>query len=273
MPTLHAAPLHVGHLVRRHLFEANETIILTSATLRTGESFEYLRERLGAEDVSEMVLASPFDYRASTLFYLPTDIPEPGQPGYQRKLETALLSLIRATRGRTLVLFTSHSQLRHTANALREALGQDEIVLLEQGAGSRAHLLERFKTTERCVLFGTRSFWEGIDVAGERLSCVVITRLPFDVPDDPIFVARSEAYADPFYEFSLPNAILRLRQGFGRLIRSRRDRGVVVCMDRRLLTKAYGQEFLRSLPDCTRQQGPLAMLPTLAARWIDGETS
>ena len=273
MPTLHAAPLHVGHLVRRHLFEANETVILTSATLRTGESFEYLRERLGAEDVSEMVLASPFDYRASTLFYLPTDIPEPGQPGYQRKLETALLSLIRATRGRTLVLFTSHSQLRHTANALREALGQDEIVLLEQGAGSRAHLLERFKTTERCVLFGTRSFWEGIDVAGERLSCVVITRLPFDVPDDPIFVARSEAYADPFYEFSLPNAILRFRQGFGRLIRSRRDRGVVVCMDRRLLTKAYGQEFLRSLPDCTRQQGPLAMLPTLAARWIDGETS
>lgn len=271
-PTLHAAPLHVGNLVRRHLFEAKEVVILTSATLRTGESFEYLRERLGAEDASEMVLASPFDYRASTLLYLPTDMPEPGQPGYQRKLETALLSLVRATRGRTLVLFTSHSQLRHTANALREALGQDEIVLLEQGAGSRAHLLERFKTTERCVLFGTRSFWEGIDVAGERLSCVVITRLPFDVPDDPIFVARSEAYADPFYEFSLPNAILRFRQGFGRLIRSRRDRGVVVCMDRRILTKTYGQEFLRSLPNCTRQQGPLAVLPTLAARWIDGDT-
>ncbi|MCS7259959.1 MAG: exonuclease domain-containing protein [Anaerolineae bacterium] len=271
-PTLHAAPLHVGNLVRRHLFEAKETVILTSATLRTGESFAYLRERLGAEDVSELVLTSPFDYRTSTLLYLPTDIPEPGQPGYQRKLETALLRLVRATRGRTLVLFTSHSQLRHTANALREALGQDEIVLLEQGAGSRAHLLERFKTTERCVLFGTRSFWEGIDVAGEQLSCVVITRLPFDVPDDPVFVARSEAYADPFYEFSLPNAILRFRQGFGRLIRSRRDRGVVVCMDRRILTKAYGQEFLRSLPDCTRQQGPLAMLPAIAARWIDGET-
>jgi len=270
-PTLHAAPLHVGHLVRRHLFEANEAIVLTSATLRTADSFSYLRERLGAEDVSEMVLASPFDYRSSTLLYLPTDIPEPGQPGYQHKLERTLLNLVRATRGRTLVLFTSHSQLRHTANALREALGQDEIVLLEQGTSSRVQLLERFKTTERCVLFGTRSFWEGIDVAGEKLSCVVITRLPFDVPDDPVFAARSEVYADPFYEFSLPNAILRFRQGFGRLIRSRQDRGVVVCLDRRILTKAYGQEFLRSLPDCTRQQGPLAMLPNLAACWIDGK--
>ncbi len=273
MPTLHAAPLHVGHLVRRHLFEANEAVVLTSATLRTAGSFTYLRERLGAEDLEEMTLDSPFDYRSSTLFYVPTDMPEPGQPGYQRKLETVLLSLLRATRGRALVLFTSHNQLRHTANALRERLGQEGIVLLEQGTSSRVHLLERFKTTERCALFGTRSFWEGIDVAGEQLSCVVITRLPFDVPDDPIFAARSEMYADPFSEFSLPNAILRFRQGFGRLIRSHRDRGVVVCLDRRVRTKAYGQEFLRSLPDCTYQEAPLAQLPALAARWIDGEFS
>jgi DNA polymerase-3 subunit epsilon/ATP-dependent DNA helicase DinG len=229
-----------------------------------------MRERLGAHDVSEVSLGSPFDYQASTLFYLPTDMPEPNQPRYQQMLETSLMELVRATRGRTLVLFTAYSQLRNTANAIRERLGQEEILLLEQGGGgSRAHLLEKFKTTERCVLLGTRSFWEGIDVAGESLSCVVIVKLPFDVPDDPIFSARSETYDDAFNEYSLPNAVLRFRQGFGRLIRTRTDRGVVVCMDRRILSKAYGQEFIRSLPECTSRRGPLAELPVLAARWID----
>jgi ATP-dependent DNA helicase DinG len=268
--SLHAAPLHVGDLVRRHLFEATEATILTSATLRTGQSFEYIRERLGAEDLAEVALGSPFDYKSSTLLYLPSDIPEPNQPRYQSMLEAALIDLVCATRGRTLVLFTSYSQLRNTANAVRERLGHEDILLLEQGGGgSRAHLLDSFKSKERCVLFGTRSFWEGIDVAGESLSCVVIAKLPFDVPDDPIFSARSETYDDGFNDYSLPNAILRFRQGFGRLIRTRSDRGVVVCMDRRLLTKAYGQEFLRSLPECTQRQGPLAELPEVARRWID----
>ncbi len=268
--SLHAAPLHVGDLVRRHLFEAKEATILTSATLRTGQSFDYLRERLGAHDVNEVSLGSPFDYRASTLLYLPTDMAEPNQPRYQNMLETAVMQLVRATRGRALILFTAYSQLRNTANAIRERLGQDDILLLEQGGGgSRAHLLERFRTTERCVLMGTRSFWEGIDVTGESLSCVVIAKLPFDVPDDPIIAARSEMYEDSFHEYSLPNAILRFRQGFGRLIRARSDRGVVVCMDRRILTKSYGKEFLRSLPECTTRQGPLAEMPATAARWID----
>ena len=271
--SLHAAPLHVGELVRRHLFEANEATILTSATMRTGQSFDYMRERLGAEGVNEAALGSPFDYRASTLLYLPTDMPEPNQPRYQHVVETALMELVRATRGRTLVLFTSYSQLRNTSNAIRERLGEHDILLLEQGGGgSRAHLLERFRATERCVLLGTRSFWEGIDVAGESLSCVVIAKLPFDVPDDPIFAARSEMYEDSFSEYSLPNAILRFRQGFGRLIRTRTDRGVVVCLDRRILSKAYGREFLRSLPECTSRQAPLAELPPLAARWIDEGT-
>jgi predicted DnaQ family exonuclease/DinG family helicase len=268
--SLHAAPLHVGDMVRRHLFEAKEATILTSATLRTGQSFDYLRERLGAHDVEEVSLGSPFDYRASTLLYLPSDMVEPNQPRYQNMLENSLMDLVRATRGRALVLFTSYGQLHNTANAIRERLGQDDILLLEQGGGgSRAHLLERFRSTERCVLLGTRSFWEGIDVAGESLSCVVIAKLPFDVPEDPIIAARSEMYEDSFNEYSLPNAILRFRQGFGRLIRARTDRGVVACMDRRILTKSYGKEFLRSLPECTTRQGPLAELPAAAARWID----
>ncbi|GAB4537470.1 MAG: helicase C-terminal domain-containing protein [Anaerolineae bacterium] len=268
--SLHAAPLHVGELVRRHLFNAKEVVILTSATLRTEESFDYMRERLGAWDVKELAVGSPFDYESSTLLYLPTDIPEPNNQGYQGTVESTLIALARATRGRMLVLFTAYSQLRSTANAIRERLAEEDIVVYEQGGGvSRAQLLDNFKTTERSVLLGTRSFWEGVDVTGETLSCVVIARLPFAVPNDPIFSARSETYEDPFNQFSLPDAILRFRQGFGRLIRSRTDRGVVVCLDRRILSKRYGQAFIASLPRCTTIRAPLAQLPSTAARWID----
>jgi ATP-dependent DNA helicase DinG len=220
--------------------------------------------------VSEAAVGSPFDYEESTLLYLPTDIPEPNNPGYQRAVESALNALVRAIRGRTLILFTSYSQLKNTANAIRERLAEEDIVLFEQGGGgSRAQLLDNFKSAERGVLLGTRSFWEGIDVTGERLSCVVITRLPFAVPNDPIVSARSETYEDAFTQYSVPDAILRFRQGFGRLIRTRVDRGVVVCLDRRVTSKRYGQAFVDSLPQCTTFRGPLAQLATLAARWID----
>ena len=271
--SVHAAPLHVGELVRRHLFDAKEAVILTSATLFTDQGASFLRERLGAHEVAEVSVGSPFDYRNATLLCVPReeDMPPPNDPRYQSTLETALVELVRAVGGRTLVLFTSHNQLRNTARAIQAQLAQDDILVLEQGSGgSRAQLLERFKDTEtRSVLLGTRSFWEGIDVAGERLSCVVIVKLPFAVPDDPIFAARSEAYEDSFNQYALPDAILRFRQGFGRLIRTRSDRGVVVCFDSRLLSKAYGDAFLRSLPECTLWRGQLAGLPGLAARWID----
>ena len=271
--SLHAAPLHVGGLVRRHLFDAKDTVILTSATLRTEESFDYLRERLSAHEVNEAAVGSPFDYQSSTLLYLPTDIPEPNSSGYQATLESALVALVQATRGRALVLFTSYSQLKNTANAIRERLAADGIVVFEQGGGaSRAQLLDSFRTAERSVLFGTRSFWEGVDVVGEKLSCVVIVRLPFAVPDDPIFSARGETYEDAFNQYSLPEAILRFRQGFGRLIRTRTDRGVVVCLDRRVLSKKYGQAFVDSLPRCTPVRAPLSQLPGIAARWIDEGT-
>jgi len=268
--SLHAAPLHVGELVQQHLFNAKETVILTSATLRTEESFDYMRERLGAWEISEAAVGSPFDYESSTLLYLPTDIPEPNSQGYQGTVESALLSLAQATRGRMLVLFTSYSQLKSTANAIRERLADDDIVVFEQGGGgSRAQLLDNFRTTERSVLLGTRSFWEGVDVTGEQLSCLVIARLPFAVPNDPIVSARSETYDDAFSQYSLPEAILRFRQGFGRLIRTRTDRGIVVCMDRRVLSKRYGQAFINSLPQCTTVRASLAQLPHAAASWID----
>ncbi len=268
--SLHAAPLHVGPLVQKHLFTPKECVILTSATLRTEGEFDFIRERLSAWEAEEAAVGSPFDYASSTLLYLPTDIPEPYQSYYQRTVEQALIDLCRATRGRTLALFTSYSQLRNTSKAISRPLAEDEIVVYTQGGGSsRVQLLENFRTTPRAVLLGTRSFWEGIDVVGEALSCLVIARMPFAVPSDPVFASRSETFDEPFMQYALPEAILRLRQGFGRLIRSKTDRGVVVILDKRIQTKSYGRAFLDSLPACTVQRGPLAGLPGAAARWID----
>ncbi|MFZ5919095.1 MAG: helicase C-terminal domain-containing protein [Chloroflexota bacterium] len=268
--SLHAAPLHVGKLVQEHLFFAKESVILTSATLRTDGHFRFLKERLGAEDADELAVGSPFDYQQQALLYLPTDIPEPNEPHYQKTVEQALIPLIRAVQGRTLVLFTSYHQLRATQQAIARPLANADISLFSQGSGtSRAQLLEDFRTTERSVLLGTRSFWEGIDVLGPALSCLVITRLPFSVPTDPIFAARAETFDDPFTDYSVPETILRFRQGFGRLIRSTTDRGLVLMLDKRVLTKRYGIKFLNSLPPCQVIRAPLSDLPRTAARWVD----
>lgn len=271
--TLQAAPLEVAPLLRQGLFERLETAVLTSATLRTGGQFDYMRSRLGLDWCDELAVGSPFDYHSSTLVYLPTDIPEPGTPYYQKAVEQALVELCRATKGRTLALFTSHTQLRQTHRAISPPLEQDGIAVYGQGLdGSRRQLLDNFKTTERAVLLGTRSFWEGIDVVGEALSVLVIARLPFAVPTDPITSARSETFDEPFTQYQVPETVLKFRQGFGRLIRSQEDRGVVVVLDRRIQTKSYGQIFLRSLPDCTTQRGSIKDLPAAAVHWIDGET-
>lgn len=270
-PSMHAAPLEVGYLVEQHLWHKKECVIMTSATLTTSGDFDYLRRRLSANDAYELALGSPFDYETSTLLYLINDIPEPNAgPGYQRAVENGLLDLVRATQGRTLVLFTSYSQLRRTSQAISAPLASQGIVVYEQGEGASRHaLLESFRSAERAVLLGTRSFWEGIDVPGEALSVLVIVRLPFDVPSDPIVAARSEMYESPFNDYSVPEAILRFRQGFGRLIRTRSDRGVVVALDRRLLTKYYGRAFVDSLPNCTVRSGPLSEAPQAAARWLN----
>lgn len=270
--SIHAAPLHVGPLVQEHLFHKKETVVLTSATLRTGESFDYLRERLHAWDAEEMIVDSPFDYEESTLVYLIEDIPEPGQTGYQRAVEQGMLALFKATQGRSLGLFTSYSQLRATTRAIKKPLNQLGITVYAQGQGlSRNQLLENFRSTDKAVLLGTRSFWEGIDVPGEALSCLAIAKLPFNVPSDPVFAARAETFDYPFMEYAVPEAVLRFLQGFGRLIRTRTDRGVVVLFDRRLISKSYGPVFLDSLPGPTIHRGPLTMLPRMAAEWLDNE--
>ena len=174
------------------------------------------------------------------MVYVPSDMPEPGQQGYQKTVETTLIELLRATQGRTLVLFTSHSQLQTTYRAITRPLEEDGIIVIAQNLdGSRRQVLETFKTQERTVLLCTRSFWEGVDVVGEALSCLVIARLPFSVPSDPIFAARSETFEDSFGQYAVPEAVLRFRQGFGRLIRTKTDRGIVVVLDKRVLTKSY----------------------------------
>jgi ATP-dependent DNA helicase DinG len=268
---LNAAPLHIGPLMERYLWREKSSVILTSATLTTAGEFDYLRGRLNAVDADELALGSPFDYERSALLYLVNDIPEPSdRNGYQRGVEHGLIQLCRATGGRALVLFTSYDQLKRTSQAISPVLARHDIQVYEQGEGASPHtLLENFRTSDRAVLLGTRAFWEGVDVPGEALSVLVIVKLPFDVPSDPIISARSETFDDPFYQYSLPEAILRFRQGFGRLIRTQYDQGVVAVLDKRILTKRYGRLFLDSIPTCSMRSGPLANLPSAAARWLN----
>ena len=247
------------------------SVILTSATLTANGEFDYLRNRLNADEAADLVVGSPFDYESATLVYIANDIPEPVDAnGHQRAVESTLIRLGKATNGRMLVLFTSYAQLKRTSQAIGPALGDAGISVYEQGEGaSAATLLDIFRESEKAVLLGTRAFWEGVDVPGEALSVLAIVKLPFDVPSDPIVAARSETFEDPFNEYSLPEAILRFRQGFGRLIRTQSDRGVVAILDRRVLSKKYGRLFLESLPECTVKQGPAAEIPRLAQQWLN----
>ncbi len=266
---LNAAPLRVGQLIEKYLWHEKASVIVTSATLTAHGEFQYLRNTLGADEADELQLGSPFDYENSTLLYIASDIPEPNVTGYQQALDRAIVSTAKAIGGRMLVLFTSYAQLKKTAQSITTPLGNEDIFVYEQGDGSSPNaLLEAFKATERAVLLGTRSFWEGVDVPGSSLSAVLITKLPFDVPTDPLIAARSELYEDSFNEYYLPEAILKFRQGFGRLIRTASDRGIVVVLDRRVISKPYGRLFIESLPNCTLRQGPVAGLARAATTWL-----
>ena len=267
--SLNAAPLSVASLVEKYLWHEKRSVILTSATLTAHGEFQYLRNTLGADEADEMQLGSPYDYESAALLYIANDIPEPNVNGYQQSLDRAIIATAKATGGRMLVLFTSYAALKKTAQNITGPLAREEIYVYEQGDGASPNaLLESFKATDRAVLLGTRSFWEGVDVPGASLSIVVLTKLPFDVPTDPLIAARSEMYEDSFQQYYLPEAILKFRQGFGRLIRTASDRGVVAILDRRVLTKQYGRLFLESLPRCTARQGPAMSLANQAAKWL-----
>ena len=267
--TLCAAPLHVGPLLQERLFDKKQSVVLTSATLSTGASFAAIRERLGLEEAQELLLGSPFDYARAAMVCLPQDMPEPGVAAYGEALSAAVAGLARAAGGRTMALFTSHASLRAARTGVQRLLDGEEIRVMAQGVdGAPKRLLEEFLKDPRAVLLGTASFWEGVDLAGEALQVLVLARLPFDVPTEPVFAARSQRYEEPFREYALPQAILRFRQGFGRLIRTQQDRGVVVVLDRRISSRSYGELFLRSLPPCTVERPRLEELPELATSWL-----
>ncbi len=258
----HTAPIAVGPLLRKALFEQFPTVVLTSATLAVDQRFDYLHARLGLNELSDpervrtLRVESPFDFAQQALLAIPRDLPEPSDPGYEAATHEAIEATVRATRGGTFVLFTAYGALQRAVAALNPALSALGLAALQQGETNRHLLLSRFVADPRAVLFATDSFWEGVDVRGDALRCVIITRLPFRVPSEPIEQARVEAITtrggNAFGEHTVPQAVLKLKQGFGRLIRARSDRGAVVLLDSRIVRKHYGRVFLDSLPPARR---------------------
>jgi ATP-dependent DNA helicase DinG len=259
---LHSAPIAVGALLRKALFEQFPTVVLTSATLAVDRRFDYLHAGLGLDALSDrdrirtLRLDSPFDFEEQALLAVPRDLPEPTNARYEAATHAAILEILQATRGGTFVLFTAYGALNRAVAALAAPLRAQGFNVLQQGESNRQLLLRRFTTEPHAVLLATDSFWEGVDVRGEALRCVIITRLPFRVPTEPIEQARVEAITahggNAFADHTVPQAVLKLKQGFGRLIRSRTDRGAVVLLDSRVVRKHYGRVFLDSLPPARR---------------------
>jgi len=250
---LQATPIDVGPILRECLWSKLECAVLTSATLAVGGGFEYIRQRLGLDHAREAVLPSHFDYQSQALLYVPPDLPDPRTPQFVQKAAERIRKLLEITRGRAFVLFTSYAQMNEIYQRL---LGEIEFPLLKQGNAPKSALLEEFRLTPHAVLFATSSFWQGVDVQGEQLSCVIIDRLPFAVPSDPVVAARVKAIdaggGNAFFQYQVPSAVITLKQGFGRLIRSLHDRGLLVLLDNRILKKQYGRMFIESLPSYRR---------------------
>ncbi len=258
-------PLDIAPMMNSGVFEPMESVVCASATIGTGGNFEYWKKRTGVsfaeeERIYEDKFDSPFPYDKNLLFAVPSDAPFPDNENFQPYIETAVAKLISAAGGRTLVLFTSYDSLRHACDTAKTLLRSSGITFLKQGDDDRSRLLATFKDDNSSVLFATNSFWEGIDVPGDSLSQVIIVKLPFGVPSDPVFAARSELIekrgGSPFMELSVPDAVIKFRQGFGRLIRRTDDRGCVIVLDRRIIEKRYGSVFLRSIPETKKMYSP-----------------
>jgi ATP-dependent DNA helicase DinG len=250
---LQATPIDVAPILKATLFDNLDSAVLTSATLAVGGGFEYMRRRLGVEHIREVVLPSHFDYENQAILYVPPDLPDPRTPQFAAKAADRIRQLLEITRGRAFVLFTSYAQMNDVYQRL---LGELEFPLLLQGDAPKSALLEEFRVTPHAVLFATSSFWQGVDVQGEQLSCVIIDRLPFAVPSDPVVAARVKSIdaegGNAFFQYQVPAAVITLKQGFGRLIRSLHDRGLLTLLDNRILKKQYGKVFIESLPSYRR---------------------
>jgi ATP-dependent DNA helicase DinG len=257
---LRSAAVNVGPDVKRCLFEKYDSVILTSATLSTGEvgeesGFDFFSGRIGLDDFDAVKLGSPFDYEKQVTIYIEKDLPNPNEATFTGAAAEVLKKYIHQTGGRAFVLFTSYEMLENVAGKLSDWLSENDIELLQQGSDvDRTTLLKSFKAEGNSVLFGTDSFWQGVDVPGEKLSNVIIVRLPFAVPDQPLLAGRLEQIRElggnPFFDYQLPSAIIKFKQGFGRLIRSRNDTGIVVVLDSRIVSKSYGKKFLAAIPKC-----------------------
>ncbi len=251
--TLVDAHLDVSTYLEKEFFAPTSTVTLCSATLTTARSFEFLRERLGIKSarVTENIYDSPFDYKNRTLMLVPTDLPDPNEPSFIEEASKRISQAIEASKGNAFVLFTSYDMLEKCYEKVAPHLPYE---FMKQGDLSRQMLIEQFKEKDGCVLFGTDSFWEGVDVAGESLRCVIIVKLPFKAPNDPLMEAYAQALTaegkNPFFDYAVPQAVVKFKQGFGRLMRQKSDRGCVLCLDKRLVTKTYGKIFLKSLPPC-----------------------
>jgi len=275
------APLEVAASLNKALYQRFRSLIMTSATLTVAGAFGYFHSRVGLDRVEpgrliELTLDSPFDYQQQALVAIPTDLPEPGKPGFNEAVRDAVEKALLCSQGRSFVLFTSYALLRQVHDEVAPILEAQRLRCLRQGEENRHRLLKRFAADETSILFGTDSFWEGVDVPGRSLEQVIIARLPFRVPTEPVLEARSQAIeqrgGNPFMEYTVPQAVIRFKQGFGRLIRHRNDRGVVLILDTRVVKKAYGKMFLRSLPPARIVQGVSDEVFTAVGQFfIDGE--
>jgi len=272
-----ASPLDITGTMEEAVFTKFRSVVCASATLSVGETFDFWKSRVGLRHtdvpVDTAVYASPFPFRTNALLAVDVSAPGPESPAYKRYVDEAVVELLRASRGRALVLFTAYEALKSAYEKAKPAMEELGIACMRQGEGERGRLLEAFKADVSSVLFATDSFWEGVDAPGETLSLVVIAKLPFRVPTDPVQLARSEACerrgGNAFMEISLPEAVIRLKQGFGRLIRHSEDRGAVVILDSRLATKRYGPLFVASLPECRLVAEPLPKILSEVAKFLD----
>ena len=270
--TLHSTPLAVGPILSEKLFAEKESVILTSATLAADSGFDFLRQRVGfPEDSDELRVDSPFNYSRNTLLLVPDDLPDPRRAAdHAHGAAQVILNMAQQLDGHLMALFTSHSSLRDTSFRVRGPLRAQGIAVLAQGIdGTPRQLIDRLQSNPRAVLLGAASFWEGVDLEAGILRALLLCRLPFPVPNDPIVKARGNLYNNPFNDYQVPNAVLRFRQGFGRLIRSKTDRGAVVILDRRIQTANYGDRFLNALPSCAFEKSSVSSVGEQAARWLN----